>query len=105
MDICDIHMHLSLSSLTTLSFKPLTGGGLRSLFSTSPCTPPHLTWHWYTYDTCGCFLSLSLLDALSTHGWQTTQGFLPQLDEFYFTTAEKKILENCRCIVPNFIND
>jgi hypothetical protein len=30
---------------------------------------------------------------------------LPQLDEFYFTTAEKKILENCRCIVPNFIND
>ncbi len=22
-----------------------------------------------------------------------------------FTTAEKKILENCRCIVPNFMND
>jgi hypothetical protein len=36
---------------------------------------------------------------------QTTQAFLPQLDEFYFTTTEKKILENCRCIVPNFIND
>ncbi len=33
------------------------------------------------------------------------KGFLPQLDEFYFTTAEKKILENCRCIVPNFMND
>jgi hypothetical protein len=33
------------------------------------------------------------------------QGFLPQPDEFYFTTDEKKILENCRCIVPNFIND
>ncbi len=23
----------------------------------------------------------------------------------HFTTAEKKILENCRCIVPNFMND
>jgi hypothetical protein len=33
------------------------------------------------------------------------QGFLPQLDEFYFTTSEKKILENCRYIVPNFMND
>jgi hypothetical protein len=33
------------------------------------------------------------------------KGFLPQLDEFYFTTAEKKIFENCRCIVPNFMND
>jgi hypothetical protein len=42
---------------------------------------------------------------LSTQGWQMPQGFLPQLDEFYFTTAEKKLLENCRCIVPNFTND
>jgi hypothetical protein len=24
------------------------------------------------------------------------KGFLPQLDEFYFTTGKKKILENCR---------
>ena len=31
--------------------------------------------------------------------------FSTQLDEFYFTTAEKKNSENCRCIVPNFIND
>jgi hypothetical protein len=28
-----------------------------------------------------------------------------KLDEFYFTTADKKIVENCRFIVPNFIND
>ena len=41
----------------------------------------------------------------SLWGGMDLQGFLPQLDEFYFTTAEKKILENCRCIVPNFIND
>jgi hypothetical protein len=34
-----------------------------------------------------------------------TQGFLPQLHEFYFTTDGKKFLENYRCIVPNFIND
>jgi hypothetical protein len=33
------------------------------------------------------------------------KGFLPQLDEIYFTTAKKKILENYRCIVPNFMND
>ena len=33
------------------------------------------------------------------------KGFLQQLDEFYFTTAEKKILENFRFHVPNFIND
>ncbi len=33
------------------------------------------------------------------------QGFLPQVDEFYFTTDEKKISENCRYIVPNFMND
>ncbi len=34
-----------------------------------------------------------------------TFGFLPQLDEFYFTTGEKKILEHYRWIVPSFIND
>ncbi len=28
---------------------------------------------------------------LSTQGWQMPMGFLPQLDEFYFTTAEKKL--------------
>jgi hypothetical protein len=44
-------------------------------------------------------------ESRTTHGRRRPQGFLPQLDEFYFTTAEKKILENCRCIVPNFIND
>jgi hypothetical protein len=32
-------------------------------------------------------------------------GIFTTLDEFYFTTAEKKFLENCRCIVPNFMND
>jgi hypothetical protein len=36
---------------------------------------------------------------------EEAQGFFPQLDEFYFTTAEKKILGNCRCTVPNFMND
>jgi hypothetical protein len=41
----------------------------------------------------------------ATHGWERPQGFLPQPDESYFTTAEKKLLENCRCIVPNFNND
>ena len=34
-----------------------------------------------------------------------TSGIFTTLDEFYFTTSEKKILENCRCIVPNFMND
>ena len=38
------------------------------------------------------------------HG-HTTQGFWSQLDEFYFTTTEKKIVENYRWIVQNFIND
>jgi len=37
--------------------------------------------------------------------WPTTQGFLPQLYEFHFTTPGKNIVENCRCSVPNFIND
>ena len=32
-------------------------------------------------------------------------GIFTTTDEFYFTTAEKKLLENCRCIVPNFNND
>jgi hypothetical protein len=43
-------------------------------------------------------------------------GFIPPTDgggfrDFYttgrilFTTVEKKILENYRCIVPNFMND
>jgi hypothetical protein len=42
---------------------------------------------------------------VTIHGRQRLQEFLPQLDEFYFTTAEKKILENCRFIVPNFMNE
>jgi hypothetical protein len=33
---------------------------------------------------------------LVTQGCQRTQGFLPQLDELYFTTVEKKLLENYR---------
>jgi hypothetical protein len=33
------------------------------------------------------------------------KGFLPQLDEFYFTTDEKENFGQFRCIVPNFIND
>ena len=37
-------------------------------------------------------------------GWDG-KGFLKQLHEFYFTTGEKKILENYRWIVPNFMND
>jgi hypothetical protein len=41
----------------------------------------------------------------STHGRRRLQGYLPQLDEFFFTTDEKKILENCSCSVPNFMND
>jgi hypothetical protein len=36
---------------------------------------------------------------------EEASGILPKPDEFYFTTAEKKLLENCRCIVPNFNND
>jgi hypothetical protein len=43
--------------------------------------------------------------AVATHGRRRLQGFLPQQDEFYFTTAEKKILEKWRCSVPNFMND
>jgi hypothetical protein len=42
---------------------------------------------------------------VATHGRRRSHGFLPQLDEFYFTTAEKKLLENYRFIVPNFNND
>jgi hypothetical protein len=39
------------------------------------------------------------------HKALNAQEFHHKLDEFYFTTAEKKILENCGCIVPNFMND
>jgi hypothetical protein len=46
-----------------------------------------------------------LITPLTTQGRQRFQGFLPQLDEFYFTTVEKKLLEKCTCIVPNFITD
>jgi hypothetical protein len=39
------------------------------------------------------------LHALSTHGQQRLQGFLPQPDELYFTTDEKNFFlefwENC----------
>jgi hypothetical protein len=50
--------------------------------------------HVYTY----IYIYTSIY--ISAHGWQTTQGFLPQLHEFYFTTDGNKILENCRRIVP-----
>jgi len=56
-----------------------------------------------------CVLSLIPLYVSScsytTQGRRRPHRFLPQLDEIYFTTAEKTILENCICIVPNFIND
>ena len=42
---------------------------------------------------------------IATHEWRKTQGFLPQLHEYYFATGGNKIVENCRCIVPNLIND
>ncbi len=42
---------------------------------------------------------------VTTNERRMPQGFLPQLDEFYFTTAGNKILENCKCTVPNFMND
>ena len=45
------------------------------------------------------------LNCFSTHGRRSLQGFLPQLDEFYFTTTEKKLFENYKYIVPNFNND
>jgi hypothetical protein len=32
------------------------------------------------------------------------KGILPKLDEFCFHNSRKKILENSRCFVPNFIN-
>ncbi len=31
------------------------------------------------------------------------EGFLPHLDEFYFTTGEKKLLGNCRSIAPSSV--
>ena len=34
---------------------------------------------------------------------QKETEFLPKLDAFYFTTDEKKIVEDYRCIVPDFI--
>ena len=38
------------------------------------------------------------------HGWKRSQGKFTTTGRS-FTTAEKEILENCRCIVPNFMND
>jgi hypothetical protein len=96
----------------------LSGPGLRSrslgppdlrpdltrVFSGTPDLRPDLTW--------GCAetpnLQVRSRSQVQVSGHDTCerlQGFLPQPDEFYFTTDEKKILENCRCIVPNFIND
>ena len=43
---------------------------------------------------------------ISTHEWRTTQASFTQMhEEFSFTTAGNKIVGNCRCIVPTFIND
>ncbi len=33
------------------------------------------------------------------------QRLLPHWTNSYFTAAGKKIMENCRCILPNFMND
>jgi hypothetical protein len=35
---------------------------------------------------------------MSTPGWRATQGFLPELNEFYFTTAGEKTVNNCKSI-------
>jgi hypothetical protein len=51
------------------------------------------------------FIRLTPITIAYQPGRRMLQGFLPQMDEFYFTTAEKKNLENCRCSVPNFMND
>jgi hypothetical protein len=68
------------------------------------------------YMSVGVMEDYKLRDLRSSHtlGW-TEKRYPPtdggdlrdfyHLDEFYFTTDEKKILENCRCIVPNFMND
>ncbi len=61
--------------------------------------------HIYMYIFMRTEVSIVLRCFMSTHGRRMLQGFLPQLDEFYFTTAEKKILGNCKCIVPNYMND
>ncbi len=39
---------------------------------------------------------------IDEHHPRTTEasGILPDLDEVYFTTGQNKILEHCRCIVP-----
>jgi hypothetical protein len=48
----------------------------------------------------------SLCSCLESYAPPTeASGIFTTLAEFYFTTDEKKILENCRCIVPNFMND
>jgi hypothetical protein len=43
----------------------------------------------------------SPLECLTTQVRRRSQGFLPQLDEYFFTTAGNKILENCKCIPPS----
>jgi hypothetical protein len=58
--------------------------------------------HSFHFDVCERRVNLLVYPPRDGKGFK---GFLPQLDEFYFTTAKKKILENCRCIVPNFMND
>jgi hypothetical protein len=56
-------------------------------------------------------LEAPLCHCLTPRGWLFSALVIKKsmthtsLDEFYFTTAEKKLLENCRFSVPNFMND
>jgi hypothetical protein len=51
-------------------------------------------------------LSVLIVAFRVTYHSRTTKvsGVFTTTDEFYFSTSEKTILENCRCIVPNFMN-
>jgi hypothetical protein len=60
---------------------------------------PHTTTYVYTY-----VVGWGIYICISTQGRRRLRDFTA-VDEFYLTTAEKKFLENCRCSVPNFMND
>jgi hypothetical protein len=42
---------------------------------------------------------------VTTHGRERLEGFFPELDVLYFSRGEKKIFENSRYFVPNFMNN
>jgi hypothetical protein len=51
-------------------------------------------------------VSRLFLEGIKKRGVPTQDGrFSKGLDEFYFTTAEKKVWKIARCILPNFFND